>query len=109
MPGNIECGQGAGIDAGLVCASYPDHHGWQIGGPGQGYAAQVRPVGVPVIRGVEISAGVAEQSKPVNREFGARGVVLTRGIPGQVRGDFRTGKPWIGDHPLADDVAEFDH
>ena len=33
----------ADIDAGLMCAGYPDHHGWQIGGPRQGYAAQVRP------------------------------------------------------------------
>ena len=69
--GDIERGQGAGIDTGLVCSSYPDHHGRHVGGPGQRYAAQVRPVGIPVIWGVEISAGVAEQSEPVNGEFGA--------------------------------------
>lgn len=69
--GHIQGGQGAGIDAGLVCTSDPDHHGWQIGGPGQGYAAQVLAARVPVIRGVEVRAGVADQSKAVNREFGA--------------------------------------
>ena len=33
----------AGIDAGLVRANDPGHHGGQIGGPRQGDAAQVRP------------------------------------------------------------------
>jgi hypothetical protein len=34
--------------------------------------------------------------------------MLARGFPGQVRGDLRTRTSWIGDHPGADDMVEFD-
>jgi hypothetical protein len=34
--------------------------------------------------------------------------MLARGFPGQARGDPRTRKSGIGDHPGADDMAEFD-
>jgi hypothetical protein len=69
--GDIERRQGSDIDAGLPHVRYPDHRGRQIGSPGQGNAAEVHAVGRPVIGRVEVGAGVAEQSEPVNGEFGA--------------------------------------
>ena len=67
---------------------------------------QVGAVGVPVVRAVEVGAGVADHADPVDRELGARRVALARGLAGQVRGDRRRGQPRVGHEARADHVAQ---
>ena len=65
-------------------------------------AGQIGAVAVPVERAVEVGARVADHRDEVERELGARRVLLARRLARQVRREDRGGQAGVGDEALAD-------
>jgi hypothetical protein len=68
---DVERGQRTHIDTWLAGAGYPDHHGGQVGSPGQWDGAEVRAIPIAMMGRVEIGPGIADQREPADRELGA--------------------------------------
>jgi hypothetical protein len=85
-----------------------EHHTGHRGDGVEGQVGEVPPVGEAVERGVEVGAGVADHRDRADVELGAGGIALPRRLPIQVRADGRAGQPGVGDHPVADRMAEVD-
>ena len=87
-------------------ARHIDPHGRHVHQPLEWQAREVRPVGIPVERTVDVRPGVPAEGQHVDREGHARGIALRARLPRQERVDLGNGQTGIGCHPLGDRVAQ---
>jgi nitroimidazol reductase NimA-like FMN-containing flavoprotein (pyridoxamine 5'-phosphate oxidase superfamily) len=102
LAADVMRGQCPHVDTAPPGASDSYDYRGKVDGASQGDCAEVGPVAKAVIRRIKVGTGVANQGKPVDSEFRARSIVLSRGFPGQVGFDRRFWKPRVCDHAGAD-------
>jgi hypothetical protein len=104
---NLVGRQHAAVDH-LPPSSDPHYQAVKVGDAVKRQASHIGGAGEAVERAVEVGAGVGHHPDAPDLELGAWPVAGGGGFPGQVVADLGSGQSRIGDHAVADLVAQLD-